>query len=120
MVQSHQPPFSIAVVEGDDGAPIAIVQGELDIATAPLLARELGTVAREGPRRLVIDLAGTTFMDCGGARAIIDARRALPPGSCEVVLRSPRPRVRMVLELIGLDGTCVIEHDGGPASPTAG
>jgi anti-sigma B factor antagonist len=65
------------------------VAGELDIATAPQLARML----RESLSRaqlVVLDLRELSFMDCSGVHAIVDAsswaRRA---GRQLVVLRGP-------------------------------
>lgn len=91
------------------GQPVLIIRGEVDMASAPELARELDKVLRQAPSRLIIDLTATTFMDCSGVRPIADARRRLREERCEIVLRRPSPLVRRVLEVVGLDGPCVVE-----------
>ena len=57
---------------------------------------------------LVFDLSGTRFMDCGSARLIAAAGQWLPAGG-RPVIRRPKPVVRRVLELTGLDMHCEIE-----------
>jgi anti-anti-sigma factor len=95
-------------VEASQGTTTIVVNGELDLATMPLLAAQLALAAGDRPRRLVFDLSGTHFMDCGSARLITAARQWLP-GDGRPVIRRPRPGVRRVLELTGLDAHCEIE-----------
>jgi anti-anti-sigma factor len=95
-------------VEARHGTTTIVVNGELDLATMPLLAAKLAMAAWDRPRRLVFDLSGTRFMDCGSARMITTARQWLPDDG-RPVIRRPRPGVRRVLELTGLDAHCEIE-----------
>ena len=95
-------------VEASRGTTTIVVNGELDLATMPFLAAKLALAAGNRPRRLVFDLSGTHFMDCGSARLITEARQWLPEDG-RPVIRRPRPGVRRVLELTGLDAYCEIE-----------
>ena len=90
-------------------AAAVVVTGELDLTTRPVLAEHLAQVLATGPRRLVLDMAGTRFMDCGSARLIVTAGQFLP--SRRVTIRRPSPPVRRVLELAGFDADCEIEAD---------
>jgi anti-anti-sigma factor len=74
----------------------------------PYLVTRLTLALRDRPGRLVFDLGGTRFMDCGSARLIAGAGRRLPGGG-RPVIRRPGPGVRRVLELTGLDAHCEIE-----------
>lgn len=56
----------------------------------------------------MLDLSGLAFLDCRGARALAEAARAVPVDS-PVIVRSVCPRVRRVLDLLGLD----LERRGG-------
>jgi anti-anti-sigma factor len=85
-----------------------VIKGELDLVTMPFLAAKLALAARGRPGRLVFDLSGTDFMDCGSARMIAGAGRWLP-GAGRPVISRPAPGVRRVLELTGLDAHCEIE-----------
>ena len=85
-----------------------VITGELDLTTRPVLADRLSPVLLIRPRRLVMDMAGTGFIDCGSARLILSAGRFLPEGG-RLIIRRPSPVVRRVLELTGLDAGCDIE-----------
>ena len=77
-------------VESAPGATTIFVRGELDLVTMPFLAEQLTLVSRDKPGRLVFDLAGTGFMDCGSARLIAGAGEWLPEGR-RPVIRRPGP-----------------------------
>ena len=44
-------------------AVVLVLSGELDLASAPMLERELREAEATGPTRVVIDLGGLAFMD---------------------------------------------------------
>lgn len=87
------------------GITTLVINGELDLATMPLLARQLALVLRDNPGRLVFDLARTEFIDCGSARLIASSG----PGGRRPVIRHPAPGVRRIFKLTGLDHYCEIE-----------
>jgi anti-anti-sigma factor len=95
-------------VEACPGITTIVVKGELDLVTMPFLAAQLALATRDSPGRLVFDLSGTRFMDCGSARLIAGAGQRLRGGG-RPVIRRPGPGVRRVLELTGLDAHCEIE-----------
>ena len=95
-------------VEARPGVTTIVVKGELDLVTMPFLASQLALATQDSPGRLVFDLSGTQFMDCGSARLIAGAGQRLP-GRGRPVIRRPGPGVRRVLELTGLDADCEIE-----------
>jgi anti-anti-sigma factor len=85
-----------------------VVTGDLDLITRPVLVERLSAVLGARPRRLVLDLAGAGFMDCGSARVVASAARFLPAG--RLIIRRPSPMVRRVLELTGYAADCEIEE----------
>jgi len=87
---------------------ITTVCGEIDIATVSILSEHLGHLARENPQRLVIDLAGVSFIDSSGLAGFVRIRKALPP-DCPVVIRSPQRRVRQLFKITGLDSVIAFE-----------
>ena len=95
-------------VEARPGTTTIVVRGELDLVTMPVLAARLALALRDRPGRLVFDLSGTRFMDCGSARLIAAAGQWLP-GGARPVIRCPTPGVRRVLELTGVDAHFEIE-----------
>jgi anti-sigma B factor antagonist len=96
-------------VEISQGTATVTISGELDLVTMPFLSEHLTLVLRNKPRRLVLDMARTDFIDCGSARLIAAAGRSLPEGQ-RPVIRRPGPGVRRIFELTGLDALCEIEE----------
>jgi anti-anti-sigma factor len=90
------------------GTATLVIIGELDLNTMPLLSECLSLILRDKPRRLVVDMARTGFMDCGSARLIVGVARSLPDTG-QLVIRRPSPAVRRVLELTTLDVGCEIQ-----------
>jgi len=48
--------------------------GELDLATVPMLDRELRSASARGAMRVVVDLSGLEFIDSSGLHALLAAR----------------------------------------------
>ena len=79
---------------------LVAVAGELDIATAPELARTLRGLDRSG-EFVTLDLRALTFIDVAGLRAIQDARRIASEDGRRLLILGPPPRGRAILELTG-------------------
>ena len=75
--------------------------GELDLSTVPELRRRLEPELAEGAH-IVLDCSDLTFIDSSGAMALIDATRAIGPRG-RIIVKSPRPLVRRVVGVLGLD-----------------
>jgi anti-sigma B factor antagonist len=91
---------------------IVVISGELDLTTRPALAERLSAILSSGPRRVVLDLSGTEFIDVGSARLIASLNRFLPDGG-RLIIRRPSLLVRRVLHLTGLDAECEIQDELG-------
>ncbi len=92
----------------DAGAAIATVRGEIDIDTVGTLSEHLGHLAGKNPQRLVIDLAGVSFIDSSGLAGFVRIRKAPSPG-CPVIICSPQRRVRQLFRITGLDSVITFE-----------
>jgi anti-anti-sigma factor len=98
----HDPPLLVEC-RWEDRRATVVVRGEVDFATAGILAQQLDEVAGRQPEHLTVDLGRTSFLDAAGLRVIARARRTLTP-RCPLTLRSPTRQVRLVLEVSGLAG----------------
>jgi anti-sigma B factor antagonist len=65
---SRDPFFSVAVDRAEQGTVVSVA-GELDVATAPELARALASVDGE----VTVDLSGATFADPSALRVLLAA-----------------------------------------------
>jgi anti-anti-sigma factor len=81
---------------------VLAVSGELDLFTADGFSACAARAVEGRAERLILDLSGLRFTDCRGARALAAVTRAVG-GECPVIVRSVRPAVRRVLDLMGLD-----------------
>jgi anti-anti-sigma factor len=78
------------------------VQGELDLATAPRLKWPLVDAIDAGRRRLIVDLAGVTFMDSTALGVLIGIRRTLKLGG-RLAIVCTNADVLKIFEISGLD-----------------
>ena len=79
-----------------------ILCGDLDLAEAGGFLEQAALAVDDRTGRLVFDLAGVTFLDCTGLRALSIAARLAPSG-CPVIIGSLSPMARRVVELLDLD-----------------
>jgi anti-sigma B factor antagonist len=60
----------------DGAAAVLAVSGEVDMATAPRLRRDVLAALRDAPEALVLDLTGVTFLGSAGLTVLVEARRS--------------------------------------------
>lgn len=93
--------FRVAADVADDRAEVT-VEGEVDIATAPLLREQLQTVIEDGATNVIVDLGGVGFIDSAGLGVLIGAVKRLKERGGELQLRGLQPAPRKVIEITGL------------------
>jgi anti-sigma B factor antagonist len=77
------------------------MRGELDLATAPELCREIEAEAVDGGR-LVIDLSGLTACDTSSLRALVGAIQEAEIRMCDIVVAvAPGSALDRLLDLTG-------------------
>jgi anti-sigma B factor antagonist len=86
-----------------DGDVVAIcVSGELDLATADRLQRELERVEASDARSIILDLSGLTFMDSTGIRLLLSAHARSRADSDRLTMLRGSAAVQRVLQLTGV------------------
>jgi anti-anti-sigma factor len=86
-----------------DGPVCALIlDGDLDLSETSGFLVQAALAVDDRTERLVLDLAGVTFLDCAGARALAVAA-SFAPGGCPVIIRSLSPSARRIFELLDLD-----------------
>jgi anti-sigma B factor antagonist len=92
---------------------IVIVSGEIDLYTAPRLHSELAAViASAAPAsRVIIDLSGVEFCDSTGMNVLLSCLRQVQERGGELELAAPRPAVRKILQVTGLDSVFTIVNE---------
>ncbi len=82
-----------------DSASVSL-EGELDIATTPLVGEAVARALAARPHRLDLDVAALTFCDAAGVRALLRARRVCRVHHAEFRLIGARPGFQRVLALL--------------------
>ena len=84
--------------------PVLRAVGEMDMTTAPMLAKAADDELLLEPGSLVVDLTPTTFLDSSGARTLAQlARRAAGHGvALQLVCPRRNTAVRLVIDLLEL------------------
>ena len=91
---------------------IVAVAGEIDLYTAPRLHSELAAaVSGDGLPRVVVDMTGVEFCDSTGMNVLLAALRRARERGGELVLAAPRPAVRKILQVTGLESVFTVLDD---------
>jgi anti-sigma B factor antagonist len=94
-------PLGIQIVRYDDEAVVA-VDGELDLATAAVLQREVEPLWAGPTKVLTVDLERVDFMDSSGLRALNELRTRAEQHGVTFALFGMQPIVRRVLDITGM------------------
>jgi anti-anti-sigma factor len=86
----------------DDRHAEACLQGELDLANAPLLRNELLALIDAGLDTITLDLAELTFVDSSGIAVLVVVRKHALDHDTEFHVTSVQPHVQRVLESSGV------------------
>jgi anti-sigma B factor antagonist len=88
------------------------LDGEIDLYTAPRLHGELVTVlSAETPVQIVVDMSGVEFCDSTGMNVLLAAHRRAREQGGDLELAAPRPAIRKILEVTGLESVFTVLTD---------
>lgn len=90
-----------------DGHIVVALRGELDVTCAAYAETAITTLVV--PRRgLIIDVSALDFIDCSSLGALLRVQGLARRGGGDLVLAAPRPQLRRLLALNGMnDAFCV-------------
>jgi len=92
--------FAVVVTCGD-GCRVVHVRGELDLAVAGQLTKQLCDLAGSD---VVVDLSDLTFIDAAGLRALVTANHKVRSHGHQLTVRGAHGLVRRVFEVTRLAG----------------
>jgi anti-sigma B factor antagonist len=95
------PGFAYDVVQ-DNGSVVVRLRGELDLATAPELQRELLGILERPVTAVTLDLGELTFLDSSGLGALYRARQAADAGRVTLRLQAVPAHVMRVLDVTAM------------------
>ncbi|MFZ0217377.1 MAG: STAS domain-containing protein [Candidatus Dormiibacterota bacterium] len=86
----------------DANGIILALTGELDLASAPELDRQLRELEAANPGRLLIDLSALEFMDSTGIALLVRARQAARTNGHQLALRRGPAQIQRLFALTRL------------------
>jgi anti-anti-sigma factor len=90
-------------VDGDPSAGIAEMNGVLDTTTVARFQESLDEVSKRGMRKLVVDMSKVRYVNSRGLGKIIEANDRLKSAGGGLALAKVSPKVKIVIEMLGLD-----------------
>lgn len=85
------------------GHTVLTISGEMDIATTAVLRDRVADLLDDTVLPVVIDLSRVSFCDASGLTMLLAIRRRAGARGRAVALAGPRPPVRKLLRITGLD-----------------
>lgn len=112
-VPSYQATNHLQVHRERDAQGVVIaLTGELDLASAPELDRQLRELDGVVPGRLLIDLSGLEFMDSTGIALLIRAQRSAEANGYPLALRRGPAQIEKLFEVTRLVDHFTFEDAG--------
>ncbi len=89
-------------VAAEGGGVVVSMRGELDLASAPDLQRELLSLLSRPVEHLTLDLAGLTFLDSSGLGVLYRTRQVADDGGAPLRLQAVPDHVVQVLDVTAM------------------
>lgn len=87
------------------------IVGEIDLYTAPRLQAEFTRLLGQSQTMLVVlDMSGVEFCDSTGMNVLLSALKRLRERGGTLEVAAPRPAVRKILQVTGLDSVFVVHE----------
>lgn len=110
--------------EADGATHTLTLAGELDMASAPMLADAVVKVCTDGAEELILDIRSLRFIDTTGLRALLASRTCCQEHECAFRMTQGTKQVERLFELAGvaehLDGWRVELDGDGPRESADG
>jgi anti-sigma B factor antagonist len=88
----------------DPPSATVVLDGEIDIATAPAIRRFLMAALSGKDAHLAVDMSGVTFIGAAGIGVLVAAANRAREAGGGLSLLAPSPPVRRLLDVLHLDG----------------
>jgi anti-sigma B factor antagonist len=102
-------------VVSDPPSVTVVLDGEIDIVTAPAIRRFLMAAIGGGDVDLAVDMSGVTFIGAAGIGVLVAAANRAREAGGSLSLLAPSPRVRWLLDVLHLDAVLpAAQRSAGP------
>lgn len=99
----------------DPPSATVVLDGEIDIATAPAIRRLLMAAISGGDVDLAVDISDVTFIGAAGIGVLVAAANRAREAGGSLSLLEPSPQVQRLLDVLHLDRILpAAQRPGGP------
>ena len=102
-MSDNAPDSLVKDVRWADKDAIVSVAGEINLARSNQFQEDVAAVVSDGPKRLVLDLSGVTFMDSSGIASLVKMLSRVRAAGASMHLAGMSDRVRSLFEITRLD-----------------
>jgi anti-sigma B factor antagonist len=104
----------------DPPSATVVLDGDIDIATAPAIRRFLMAAISGGNVHLSVDMSGVTFIDASGIGVLVAAANRARQAGGRLSLLAPSRQMRRLLDVLHLDAILpAAQRSGGPFVATS-
>ena len=104
------PAFSIESRSDENGHVLALT-GEINLRSSPTLHASLLEIIKCRPSRIILDLAGVSYMDSSGIGTLVDIKRRVDRYDGRLILAALQARVRGLFQITRLEQFFTIAAD---------
>ena len=97
----------------DPPSATVVLDGEIDITTAPAIQRFLTAAISGGDVHLAVDMSGVTFIGAEGIGVLVAAANRAREAGGSLSLLAPSAQLRRLLDLLHLDAILPAARSGG-------
>ena len=103
-MSANEADLTLDLADRDDGGVVITVAGEIDSSNCDRLQELLREQGAGGvPVAVDVDLAGVTFIDSSGLRALLVGQQAINAVDGSLRVMNPSDNVRRLFEITGLN-----------------
>jgi anti-sigma B factor antagonist len=95
--------FAVTLERPAEGVAVVVLEGEVDLYTAPRFKDVLLQAIDEGARHVIVDLAGVSFVDSTALGVLVSGGKRLQQTAGGLAIGCPDAKIRRILEITGLD-----------------
>ncbi len=99
----------MSITKTEKNTLLVEVAGELDDHMAGKVRREIDKALDTDIKNIIFDFSKLTFMDSSGVGMIIGRYKKIQKHSGRLLIASPKPQVKRILEMSGLTNIIKIE-----------
>jgi anti-sigma B factor antagonist len=98
-----KPQFRVAYEATTDEVGVVILEGEIDIYSAPEFKEVLVNGIEGGAKRVIVDLSGVTFIDSTALGVLVSGAKRVRPRNGNLDIVCTDENIIRIFEITGLD-----------------